>query len=229
VNYSIGDSDDKTPAFFTPYIWVNDSLSMAGGREVYGYPKGLGQFEIQGEPDEQSFTLKTLSGKTGKKFLTMQNLLVVKQGSAINSQDNVFDIIVTQYLGEKVRMVAKEAPHFEPAFVNLVGQWIIDGTLPELFFKQFRSSNTTEQVACFQQITTATYNLAPNSRKPKHKNKDYEYRLTLADFDSAPIHKDTGLVSGPLPEGCTQVYHEKLELSPTTVLWQAPVDRLPRT
>jgi hypothetical protein len=25
---------------FTPQIWVNNPLSMAGGREVFGYPKG---------------------------------------------------------------------------------------------------------------------------------------------------------------------------------------------
>ena len=58
VDYTVGKK--KGSAWFTPYIWTNNSLSMGGGREVFGFPKALGKVEIDKEPVPDSLQLISL-------------------------------------------------------------------------------------------------------------------------------------------------------------------------
>ena len=49
------------PAFFIPYLWVDDYLPQQAGREVFGYPKGVGKLVDPSSPSDPSvFTLDAL-------------------------------------------------------------------------------------------------------------------------------------------------------------------------
>jgi hypothetical protein len=50
--------------WFHPYIFVDNSYAMAMGRELYGFPKSLGWFNIPDNPENaSSFSLETVTVK----------------------------------------------------------------------------------------------------------------------------------------------------------------------
>ena len=57
-----------TPGFFVPIMWVDNPLSLAGGREIYGYNKNWGQIGVP-KAVAQPMTLTSYGGDfgTGKK------------------------------------------------------------------------------------------------------------------------------------------------------------------
>ena len=41
--------------WFVPYMWVDNPLSLAGGREIYGFNKNQGLIELPGDGDAGRF------------------------------------------------------------------------------------------------------------------------------------------------------------------------------
>jgi hypothetical protein len=217
--------------FFTPYIWVNNSFAMVGGRELYGYPKAFGRFDVQGKlgRDPDTFILNTLSGGK-KKYLSMEPLIVVSKGPSINPGNNIFTAIMDRYQQRSRRTASDELPFMSNDFVQIVGRYLTTGIKYELFLKQFRdATDENGQRACFQQIACATY--TPTKRRrtqaPVFSAVNYGYSLMLNDYRTAPIADDLGVKSQPLPDGSTVSKLSRLELSATTVYWQAPVKSIP--
>ncbi|HMG53633.1 MAG TPA: hypothetical protein VK601_09125, partial [Kofleriaceae bacterium] len=47
-----GEFHAERPAFFIPYLWVDHALAAQAGREVFGYPKGVGRLANPTSPDD---------------------------------------------------------------------------------------------------------------------------------------------------------------------------------
>ena len=53
-------------AWFVPYIIVDNPASLTGGREVYGYPKSFGWFDLTGEKNLQELKVDIFGGDFGE-------------------------------------------------------------------------------------------------------------------------------------------------------------------
>ena len=54
-------ADGKRPAFYIPYLWVDDYLPQQAGREVFGYQKGVGVLKNPASPtDPAEFSIDAL-------------------------------------------------------------------------------------------------------------------------------------------------------------------------
>ena len=237
VNYTWKGNTES--AFFTPYMWVNDSLAMAGGREVYGYPKAFGKIEIIGDPDSpDTFSLETLSGtqrgvyspgpivpKAQRQYLSMQPLIVVKKSTDPTRPppQDLFSFILNQDRENQENGTEMDSARLDSArlvfpFVKLVRDWLTDGDMPQLFLRQFRDNTTGGEEACFQQIARATYTTDPS---PSFHSIPEGYDLEIQDFDSSPIGNELGLHSCTLDTMLTRAEVDHVTISRAEVLWQA--------
>ena len=156
-------NNDSVYAHFSPFIWVDNALSLVGGREVFGYPKSLGEFKIEDGP---SLTLSTY--KKSDKSIKSQVLIKIKYTD--DAPEN-FDL--------------------KGAYQEWYEAWLNGGRATEIFFKQFNAidSNFAYDAACFQQIAIAEYegaDLKPSDLKGS-------FNLTIEDSDIFPLFQDLGV------------------------------------
>ena len=193
-------ADKKVKNFwmFTSYIWVDNPMSMATGREMYGWPKSMGIIKLPDATDE-SLSLQTY----GLDF-------------APGNQPSYIDLMLltptTNPVGES-RAGATVAA-FARAVVDSVkaehGLDLTDGlgvdidladdavemALPEIYLKQIRSiecgtdaalqqlcdSHATIEAVSFQELPTS-------------------YALTIKHVDSHPLATDLGIADQELKVG----------------------------
>jgi len=181
---------------FTSYIWVNNPMSMATGREVYGWPKSMGEITLPDNatggqstsdfalnsyglnfgPDEMPAYLPLLDMKpTGKKSSSLG-----KAGTSL------------------VDMVKALYETYETATDNhLKLTWDVDLDLlddavttavPEVYLKQFRDieNGTT---AAYQAIC-ASHAVAESLT---FEGLTEQYSLKLHHIDSHPVGADLGI------------------------------------
>jgi hypothetical protein len=249
VQYTVDNSPPQA-AYFTPFIWVDNPISMAGGRETFGYPKGLGCIKVPDVPKDQDFSLslKTWVGAaTGGMWQDGQDQIVVETQTEKGSSSptvtslptavTMLDLFLEQLNAEPWPGGADSS---RDLFKNYyLGQSRLAGIGPkEIFLKQFRAidSSSGNQSACFQQIGTADY----ATYGIRHDEYPYSFNFTMANFDSAPVATRLGM-GGPLgavPKNTksTSILNVALRLDidkitigdPTpTVLWQMGVPAKP--
>jgi hypothetical protein len=216
---------------FTPYIWVNNPLSMAGGREVFGYPKGLGNLCVPRQPESSALelTLKTWVGDlgTGGVWEPDQDQLLVKQGGHFQPPQpavGIIDYWMRQLENDHSRDLLQDRIH---------------GKSTEIFLKQFRSFNSSvaQQTACLEQIATAKYSV-DRRVQPTLTELASIFDLTIANFDSANIVSSLGLKNlssvpgkdkafqGTL-RGSLRVEIDSIVLDQGQVLWESRSPTLP--
>jgi uncharacterized protein with NAD-binding domain and iron-sulfur cluster len=152
------------PAFFIPYLWVDDYLPQQAGREVFGYPKGVGKLVNPVSPgDPSQFTLDALVvpelGPPGNPASRWQwkRLVTASRRGGDPWQDLVreFDSILS--LGGAIvkAMVDAFAHHTFPAptlalLINLFKD-AAELDVPMVYLKQFRDVADGAN-ACYQAI-----------------------------------------------------------------------------
>jgi hypothetical protein len=200
-------------ALFTPYIWVNNSVAMAGGREVYGFPKAFGNIKIaadrKGNPT--LLMLKTLSELNNRKMMLTDLVTVTRQSPTARGINDLTEVI---------REFEQQRNIGDP-FVRLVGNWLVNGTVKQLFLKQFRESDGTLS-SCCQQILSADYS---TDLLPTSTPVDGKYALAIVRSNTAPLHTEVGLPGKLI--GTRQVKINKLFLGTGTVHWQMEVPHIP--
>jgi hypothetical protein len=186
--------------WFLPYIFVDNPLALTTGREVYGYPKELGTFEIpQGVDNANLFGVNTYAWKTHgpDSRLELSPLFEVRRtdqepsGGLKEVWDNLTDTIRSL-----IRLIFDTEGKFTLASLELivdVFEYLVTHEVPNVFLKQFRDVADPNR-ACYQAIVEA-----------REKVTDFrtagllagEYELTIFPFASHPIAADLGLSSGP--------------------------------
>lgn len=219
-------------AFFTPFMWVNNPLSMAGGREVFGYPKGLGTLSVPRDPQPSGLelSLTTWVGDLDSALWPPdQEQVVVKQGGDFSPPGaDIVSFWMSQLEHDESRSLLQS---------HLEGDWT------EIFLRQLRGidGSINGQTACFEQIVTARYSITTGSKSQDLKLTEFKnnFDLTIANFDSASIVKDLGLqrLSGVPPKttkvyrgtllGAVRVERPLITLHDPQLLWQMAVPQFP--
>lgn len=179
-----------------PYIWVDNAYAMTMGREMYGFPKELGEFNIPPDPKnaaEFSVSTLVLPHYSPETKGSLQQIIEIHQTHP--RPDIVRDFgsveeIAGEVLGQMVRHSSIPADLRETI---RTAEDLLRGRAPMVFLKQFRDVAQGAE-ACYQSIVEVV--LAMTKFKGAGLLGDYE--INLSDFDSHPIRKDLGLKDGPL-------------------------------
>lgn len=179
-----------------PYIWVDNEYAMAMGRELYGFPKGMAQFQMP-ETHEQAdaFTMQTLIvrefgiGQRGE----LAELIGINRvsgpektswWSALKSGlTGAWDFLTEhQTLLQDLRLGANELND------------IVHGRVPFVFLKQFRDVEDGSK-ACYQSIVETPCGLTKfYSGGLLHG----DYGVRIQDCASHPIRERLGLDQGTI-------------------------------
>ena len=184
---------------FTAYIWVDNALSMATGREVYGWPKSLGTIQLPSD-DDPSFRLATygldFAPQNQPAFLPLLELRPGKQA------DHPIEVIGHSLveLVKDIHTVLEDA-HDD----HIVNTWGIDldliddlatEAIPEIYLKQIRDITTG---------TDAAYQAICGSRAKietiRWKRLVLDYEFTIHHVDSHPLATDLGIAPQTLLPG----------------------------
>jgi uncharacterized protein with NAD-binding domain and iron-sulfur cluster len=191
------------PAFFIPYLWVDDYLPQQAGREVFGYPKGVGKLVNPSSPsDPAQFTIDALVvpeyGPPGlpasqwqwKRLLTAARRGGDPWGNLVREFESV------AALGEAVlASLVKELAHHtfpEPTLALLKNLFIdaVELDVPMVYLKQFRDIADGRQ-ACYQAIVESPNRMIPGPIKAGFLPGDWE--LAIQQFASVRMLDTLGL------------------------------------
>jgi len=178
-------------AWFVPYMWVDNPLSLSGGREIFGWAKNWGSMILD---PKAGFTLEAYGGNFDPSlpsgYFPLVKISPVSP-TASTPQDSFADTII-EWLFREALILAAEG--FRDLFTQFVK---VAAPTPIIFLKQFRSvSNGLE--ASLQEITGAKSSVTVlKSLEPVLT----EYRLTINPLDSHPIAADLGVTDQTLSAG----------------------------
>ena len=218
------DGDLIPPALFTPWIWVDNPLSLVAGREIYGYPKGPGI--ITGFPQASTYNsltaipiptpllknsppslaLSVFGGNAADLYWSYHPLikLVPVPLSAAPPQP----LSLAQWL--------QELPSLYPNTAPLLENWSSAGAT-QVFLKQFPDITST-QFACFQQINSAQYQI---QKIYSTQAFIWPIELTISPLDTDDLCLALGIPATIPIAGGIQVVVDFL-LTDGSVLWPSP-------
>jgi hypothetical protein len=185
-------------AWFLPYVFVNNAWAFASGREIFGYPKALGNFEVPSGPDDvRLVTVDTLTFKTAYSGAEAKVERLVECRRTDNGP------------GGLSRVVSGIEEAAEVFFRTLVGgdgsvtlpglgvavevlDLIVHHEMPLVFLKQFRDIADGAR-ACYQAITEHEAHVTALRSGGLLAG---DFRLSVFPFDSHPIVQELGLGGG---------------------------------
>jgi hypothetical protein len=177
-----------------PFIFVDNPMSYAGGRETYGFPKSLGRFTFHDGIDGD-MTASTYGGDydTGARADWCKVMKIDRKGAGVPGDVEHLD-------GEQAFIdhitegrLDPDHPPLLHGEIQILEQAIRDalaGRSHQLFLKQFRDA-TLPGAACFQEIVEAPIQITDTS-------SDYwpgVWRVEVGDPDSHPIARELGVRS----------------------------------
>jgi uncharacterized protein with NAD-binding domain and iron-sulfur cluster len=181
-------------AWFVPYIIVDNPASLTGGREVYGYPKSFGWFDLQGEKSIDSLKVDVFGGNFGPDKQagrhTLLEITAVNPGADAQIK-NEWQAMSDAHNEVKGFLWDLEGEEIIIPGLNLakdLWQDITRHEINQVFLKQFRSA-TQGAGADFQNINevrSMVTRFGGFSLLNKH-------RLTIHALDSHPITAELGI------------------------------------
>ncbi|SHN09349.1 Acetoacetate decarboxylase (ADC) [Duganella sacchari] len=176
--------------YYPAHIFVDDAMALINGRELFGYPKYLCEYEI--DASRCALSAKGFHPFSPDTKIAMHPLLEVNATQATDGErevSSIFDIIEQ----------AIELFLSIPDFFNMdVAGWediislLRNPRIDQIFLKQFPDSAGLKAV--YQAILAA-----PATIEKIHSGKvlGYEYEAVLHAFDSFPLNDTLGLKLGP--------------------------------
>lgn len=234
-------------AWAIPYMFVDSGLAMAGGREVYGFPKQLGTIEIPcDEKTPATLSLDTVTLRTHAPDSVATNSRVVtveRPGAPLPLTPAWADPLAA--FKEVLRAGASAPPEalggtnatLEVLFDWLQRQLPIEGggfhnVAPELLFfrqliaenipmvllKQFRDAHQ-QGAACYQAVVEVG-NAVLETRSGGMLPNDYTVRIE--QLDGEPISRELGLPPGPVRPLAAFWLEFDFLVHLGQILWEAP-------
>lgn len=205
--------------WFHPYMFVDDSYALVLGREVYGFPKAIGWFQIPDQPEHaSSLTLETLvldkfspdTGGARKKLI---------QATKTSSSGGLWKTVETasRFAEEILGGLDRQ---------DGLGKWeivlsslsdLVQRKEPMVFLKQFPAPDMPG-TACYQAIVennaqaTALHGVSvlPGS-----------WRIDIGPADSHPIARDLGLPGNSVPSALQMWMSFDMVVGFGTNVWSA--------
>jgi hypothetical protein len=188
-------------SWFLPYVWVDNGIAMAAGREVYGFPKEVGALTIPPLPPPgrapsplavdtdviEAFGAPPAVGPDGPRAVR-RNVVSVVPGAA-GTPPTMTGTIREALDGLLTRVLSDRA---DDAAIN----WLLaamKASVPMLFLKQFRDVGDGRR-ACYKALVQASSvpsNLRGGGILPG------TFDVTIRGYASHPIVRDLGLGNDP--------------------------------
>ena len=207
-------------AWAVPYMFVDSALALAGGREVYGFPKQMATLEVPADhAAPQRLTIDTVtlrthapdSVATNERVITVervgdavalgtpcddpaQALRAVMRAVGISSVPDLGGhSFVDNVLGTLGRWVPSVAHHLpdSPPEVLFFAQ-LVEENIPMLLLKQFRDAHE-QGAACYQavlRVDMAVEQFRTGGLLPA------DYTVHIAELDGEPIARELGVPAG---------------------------------
>ena len=182
--------------FFYPFhIWVNDTMALINGRELFGYPKYDCQYTMPtpgGDPTGCTLTVKGFQPFSSSTEIAWYPLLEV-QVTNTNKAHKIIQGGFLEFLYEAFEILKSM-----PDFLNMsIAGWedvislMLVPRVDQIFLKQFPDSAGVKAV--YQAILAA-----PASVDKIHSVKllGYDYSLTLHEVASFPLFNSLGIALG---------------------------------
>ncbi len=208
--------------WFVPYIFVDSSYAMAAGREIYGFPKVLGWFQMPMAPDDAAaFRVDTVVFPqcTPETEGTRQCLLDIHRTSTDSGLLKTWESLagMTQEIAQTL-LHGDDLELLDFRLAWHVIEELIHGRVPLLFLKQFRDVVHPEQ-ACYQAMIEA-----PATLERFHRGGllPGDFAVTIHPYQSHPIHADLGLASGILRPLLSYWVEFDFSIGQGIELWKAP-------
>ncbi|AUT00217.1 hypothetical protein CLI64_07385 [Nostoc sp. CENA543] len=223
-------------AWFMPYLYVNNSPILVSGREVYGFFKQLGVFQIPDlnqQPD--LFTVDTLvfkefspnSQSIDARLLEVRRIGTGEQHQNLKTWDNFTDAAkaIANILFENNEIVL---PGLQLPF-NLL-EYLIEKIVPLVTLKQIRDVENSKK-ACYQALIESPMQLQTfyGGKLFGFNNFGDQFQLKINNFASQPVVQDLGLHKGyspgsesiNIPVKLGFVLHFDFTLKDGKAVWQA--------
>jgi hypothetical protein len=236
-------------AWAIPYMFVDSGLAMAGGREVYGFPKQLGTLEIPRTGDAPavlSLDTVTLRKYAPTEVATDTRVVTVERTGAALALTTAWDNPVDAFR-EIMRLGAGSSlldalgrfgdVTMEVVFERLRHLLPLEGggfhdVAPELlFFRQLIDENIPmvllkqfrdahqQGAACYQAVIEVG-NAVLHTRAGGILPNDYTVRI--AELDGEPITRELGLSPGPVSPLVAFWLEFDFLVHLGEILWEAP-------
>lgn len=171
-----------------PYIWVDNAMSLTGGREIYGYPKSLGRFDPEDAVGER-VRIATFGGNFGADSRAgWRPMIEIARGRRTSRSE--------QPSSAHPPAGADGATRPQPGRVRelALGAKAFDGLrrrrLRQLFLKQFRDV-AVEGAACYQAVIEAPIRVTRSTWRPSLK----AWHVAIHSLDSHPVAEELGVRS----------------------------------
>ncbi len=179
--------------WYTPYIWVDSPITVSVGRDVYGYPKNLGQLTMPDHSSPDSFRarvngLKEYSPDSEVEWFDLLSIKNLRPGST--------PIVKWEDFTEAAKgiwEVASSLNLLRPD-LHVVKEVIADllhPQIPQIFLKQM--PNGTGENAVYQALCSS-----PAKINTFHGGGllEGEFQIKIEDVASFPLAEDLGLQIG---------------------------------
>ncbi len=191
----LGLSFTEQIAWFLPYVFVDNAWACAAGREVYGFPKELGIFQVpRRTTDPALITVDTLAiERFGPEAQAqVQRLLEVRRTDAepVGHPHQTWDRVEEAF--EDFLHVLLGSGGVSLPGLGLLAQafqFVVQREVPLVFLRQFRDVADGRR-ACYQAVVEAMTRVL-NFREAGKLRGDY--RLTVNALDSHPVARELGL------------------------------------
>ncbi|OUS29252.1 hypothetical protein A9Q99_09065 [Gammaproteobacteria bacterium 45_16_T64] len=185
--------------WITPYIWVDQPMTVLNGREIFGYPKYMAKFQMPKTPRKADFfsvdvnAFQTYSREEEAGFHRLFDVQREPCNESLLDEisDDFTDAIdfakgIFRGLRELDDVIHPDSDLIE----QLLGG-LLSPRLPQLFLKQFPDGSGNDAV--YQALTTS-----PAIINGFHGAGILpgDYQLTLQEYASEPIAEDLGLEIG---------------------------------
>lgn len=193
------DNDTKRVYWLLPYIWVDNPYAMAMGRELYGFPKGIGTINIASDssnPDYFSIDTLVLPTFSAQTEGVVKTLVEVKQAS--QKVDHTIGGAV-----KDLESLAKEIIYLIDDGLSFLGNLklmadslddLMHLRIPMVFLKEFRDVTAPTNTSFQAIVETMPF------AKGVYDIKIYSnvFDVNIFPCDSHPIIADLGLSAGQI-------------------------------
>ena len=222
VKHELGIAVAQRLVMYPAYICVDNTWSLAAGREVYGFPKGYGPIEL---PDAGApplhFSASTLVMKVfGPDNEGVVAPLISVDRTAEGTEGQAIWTDIGDAVAALVGLVSGSGSEFIVPGLNFAKDLLHLASakeVPGVFLKQFRDAADGTR-ACYQAVVEAGSFVTAFRAAGALSGT---FQATLADYASHPLASDLGLAPGAAPLELAFFADFDFTIGDGAVIWEA--------
>ena len=186
-------------AVFIPVMWVDNPVSLVGGREIYGFAKQWGKPMIS--PDRRRCALDVFGGGFGAgRSSDMHRLVDIVPGGGAHPVAMAAVAVdqARQLARDGLRRLADgEVDLPDGALLHAMASALVDHQFDQVAVRQFRMPAGDGADGCPPELVGITTRF----HSVEHEFLGHGFDVTIADVDSHPLHAMFGIRSQTAPFG----------------------------